>query len=271
MGLILPVSYLQKKRVVAGISYDPDAQAFITATGISGTTADAINTLVIDLKFASLWTLFTAIYPLVGGTSSSTSYNLINTSTFQVTWNGTMSFSTNGVSGDGSTGWGNTGLNPTSVGTFSSGASLSAYIRTNGNSAAYDIGTNNYPADAPTPEWMIARFTNDRYTAFGNVAPGGPYVIASTTNYTGMFTGTNSSNTTILYRNGSSLASAGKTFSVATNSIALCALGRPAGTASDFSSREYAWFSIGQGLDGTQASDLNIIVANFQTTLGRNV
>ena len=35
-------------------AYDADAQAFITATGISGTNASAINTLVLDFNSASI-------------------------------------------------------------------------------------------------------------------------------------------------------------------------------------------------------------------------
>ena len=64
-----------KSRFVA--SFDPDAQAFITAAGITNSTQqNAINDLVIGLKADSLWTQITAIYPFVGGTASSHKYNL---------------------------------------------------------------------------------------------------------------------------------------------------------------------------------------------------
>ncbi len=49
---------------------DPDAQAFITAAGITDATQQsAINTLVTDLKGYGIWTKMKAIYPFVGGTS----------------------------------------------------------------------------------------------------------------------------------------------------------------------------------------------------------
>jgi hypothetical protein len=248
---------------------DPAAQAFIDATGISGSNATAVNQLVLDLKSYSLWTKMVAIYPLVGGTSSSTSYNLVDTTTYQVTWNGTLTFASTGVAGNGTTGWGNTNLNPTTNGTMNSGAHMSQYTRTAGNSAAYDMGCNQFPAVQPAPEWMIARFTNDRYTAFGNTSPGNPFVIASTANFTGFFTGT-ADGTTTIYRNGSSLASASKTYGVANNDIALCA-NKGSGGQGDFSSREYAFFSVGQYFDATEVSNLNTCVTTFQTTLGRNV
>jgi len=56
---------------------DPDAQAFITAAGITNPTQQsAINTLVVNLKGYSIWTKFKAIYPVVGGSASSHAVNL---------------------------------------------------------------------------------------------------------------------------------------------------------------------------------------------------
>jgi hypothetical protein len=40
-----------------GVAYDPDAQAFFTASGLTGATnLNAVNQLVLDLKAASIWT-----------------------------------------------------------------------------------------------------------------------------------------------------------------------------------------------------------------------
>jgi hypothetical protein len=264
-----------KVKIISTPGYDPDAQAFINATGISGTTADAINQLVLDLKSYSLWTKMTAIYPLVGGSSASTSYNLVNTSTYQITWNGTLTFASTGVAGNGTNGWGNTGLNPYVApgNIYSSGATISTYVRTNGNAGAYDMGANTYPAQSAAPEWMIARYTNDRYTAFGAVAPGDPYVFVSDAGLTKtqFFAGTSDGTTTRLYSNSTNIASATKTYGIVDNTIALCALNRPSNAASDFSSREYAWFSIGLYLTSTEISNLNTCVTTFETSLGRNV
>ena len=45
---------------------DSDASAFITATGLSGTTQkSAITTLVKDLKSSGLWSKMKAVYPMV--------------------------------------------------------------------------------------------------------------------------------------------------------------------------------------------------------------
>ena len=57
--------------------YDANAQAFFTAAGITDTTQkDAVNTMVLSLKSNSLWSKFLAIYPFVGGTSTTHKYNL---------------------------------------------------------------------------------------------------------------------------------------------------------------------------------------------------
>ena len=53
---------------------DSDASAFITATGLSGTTQkSAITTLVKDLKSSGLWSKMKAVYPMV-----TDNYNLLS-------------------------------------------------------------------------------------------------------------------------------------------------------------------------------------------------
>lgn len=93
--------------------FDTDAQSFITTAGITDETQKfALDTLVKDLKAADLWTKLIAIYPFVGGSSTSHSYNLKNTALYQITWNGTVTHNSLGITGNGSTGYGNTGVIP---------------------------------------------------------------------------------------------------------------------------------------------------------------
>lgn len=60
-----------------GISYgDSDAQAFISATGLTGATeVAAVNTLVANLKSYGLWSKMKAIYPFVSDTNNLLSYS----------------------------------------------------------------------------------------------------------------------------------------------------------------------------------------------------
>ena len=93
-----------------GESIDPDVRSFITATGItSQTIIDAISELVFNLKSNNLWGKIYAIYPFVGGSASSHSYNLKNTAQFQITWGGGVTHNANGITGNGTTGFGLTG------------------------------------------------------------------------------------------------------------------------------------------------------------------
>ena len=76
-GAIHADSWAGLTDIVGTPAVDPDAQAFITAASITDPTQQiAINQLVVDLKGYNIWSKMKAIYPYVGGTSTSTSYNL---------------------------------------------------------------------------------------------------------------------------------------------------------------------------------------------------
>ncbi|NBP13490.1 hypothetical protein EBU95_03710, partial [bacterium] len=99
------------------IVLDPDAQIFISAASITDNTQkQAVDNLTISLKNNNLWSKMTAIYPFVGGTALSHSFNLKNPSQYQITWNGTVAHDQYGFQGDGSTGYGNTNLNAIDAG-----------------------------------------------------------------------------------------------------------------------------------------------------------
>jgi hypothetical protein len=257
-------------------STDSDAAKFIEATGISGSNSFAINELVINLKNYNLWNKMKAIYPLVGGTASSTSYNLIDTGSYQVGWTGSVTYTANGVQGDGSTAVGNTTLSPNPVLISTGSMHLSAYIRTSGSVGAVDLGVTSYP---PFPT-VFARDTlgtngsGERYASFVRFSNSDTVKITDTTKI-GFYIGTNTSNVTTIYRNGTSLVSGSQTFLTDSLAVALLAERRELGAASasfgDYSDRAYGFFSIGAGLDATEASNLNTTVTTFVTTLGRNV
>ena len=87
--MFTPFAFVKSEEVA--IVYDPDAQNFFTATGITNTgLRSAVNQLVLDLKFNSLWTPMDIIYPFVadnlGALSTQFSYNLKNTGSFQGTF-----------------------------------------------------------------------------------------------------------------------------------------------------------------------------------------
>src|SRR5580700_6716819 len=82
-------------------NYDPSTQQFIDSAGISDTVlSNALNTFVVALKDSALWGEFRAIYPMIGGTASSTKWNLINPqntdAAFRLTFYGAPAFSAAG-------------------------------------------------------------------------------------------------------------------------------------------------------------------------------
>ena len=92
--------------IPAGSSFDPDAQAFITAAGITDPTQQtAIDSLVIGLKADSLWTNMQAIYPFVGGTATTHKYNLKDprdlNAAYRLSFAGGWTHSVNGALGNG--------------------------------------------------------------------------------------------------------------------------------------------------------------------------
>jgi len=136
-----------RKKNGGGGGNDPDAQLFITATGISGTNATATNQLVLDLKSANIWNKMKAVYPLVGGTATSHKFNLLNPSdtngAFRLVFAGGVTHSSTGVLFGGVNGWADTFMNmSTNFSTFD--VHLSANINSDfvGTLAQGHIGAN---------------------------------------------------------------------------------------------------------------------------------
>lgn len=81
---------------------DSDAQAFLTAAGITDATiVSAIDNFVIALKAASIWTKFKYIYPFVGGVASAHKYNLKSPvdadANFRLVFGSAVTHSANGI------------------------------------------------------------------------------------------------------------------------------------------------------------------------------
>ena len=101
---------------VFGAAFDPDAQAFFTASGLTGATnLNAVNQLVLDLKAASIWTKMKAIYPMVGGTAALHKWNLKDPqdldAAYRLVFNGGWTHSSTGALPNGTNGYANTFLN----------------------------------------------------------------------------------------------------------------------------------------------------------------
>jgi hypothetical protein len=180
---------------------DPDAQAFITAAGITNPTQQgAINTLVIALKGYSIWTKFKAIYPVVGGTASQHKYNLKDPrdldAAFRLTFATGWTHSATGMTPNGTSAYADTFCSIlNNIG--ESSHAFGVYSRTNNTSGAQVYGAFN----------NSIKFVQNNLTAANFVSGNVTQIISYTANpTTGLIIGTRRSVTDFqAYRAGVSL------------------------------------------------------------------
>jgi hypothetical protein len=252
---------------VAGSSYDTDAQAFFTAAGITDTTQkSAVNQLVLDLKSYSIWTKMKALYPFVGGAATPHSYNLKNTSQYQITWNGGWTHSSTGALPNGTNAYANTGFNPSTV-LSSTNGNIGVYLRNDsGVGNTVDFGANI----SGNKIYLVPNYNGS--TGYASYASEFGYSKANTT---GLYSlgrlSTQDSNVKII-RNGSSILynDNPSVTSLPNGSLYLGAYNDNS-TASNFSGREQALAYMSDGLTNTEIANLYTAVQTFQTTLSRNV
>jgi hypothetical protein len=250
---------------------DPDAQAFITAAGITDPTQQsAIITLVADLKGYSIWTKFKAIYPIVGGTASSHKYNLKDPrdldAAFRLTYGTGVTHSSNGMVSNGTSGFANTYFNPTTGFSVNDNVHLSYYSRTNVNTTQIEIGSANFAVGPYLMLW-IRDSNNSRFVM--NVT--GSYTTASDTDSRAFYIGNRIGALEKGFRNNTNVVS--RTFSAGIRpNVTIFILAANYGNVPNYySTKECAFSSIGDGLTDTDASNFYTAVQAFQTTLGRQV
>lgn len=263
--------------VSAGIPPDADAQAFITAAGITNATQQsAINTLVIDLKGYGIWTKMKALYPFVGGTASAHKFNLKDPrdldAAFRLVFAGGITHSSNGVLFGGVNGYADTKLNISTVYSNTNSVSLSIYSRTNNIDNAYDIGAYD---TAPQVEFSLRMRRLDLNMSTNIGFYNTQFCNFAVTNSLGFGVSSRTSSSSLkLYKNGSLLnqSNVNATPTAINRIITIGAAnsGNPITTVG-YSSREYAFAHIGDGLTDTEAANLYTAVQAYQTTLNRNI
>jgi hypothetical protein len=245
--------------------FDADAQAFITAAGITDNTQkSAINTLVLDMKGYGIWTKMKAIYPFVGGTASTHKWNLKDprdtNAAFRLVFFGGMTHSANGILFGGVNGYGNTFLNDTVI---NSSGHISFYSRTLTVGVAIEMGIWGNT----TPIFQLRPAAN---FIFGNIS----LAYTTTTDAKGFWLGTKRNNSDReAYRNGISEVTLLTTDNNLTFNLPYYIGARNNNnTTIDFpTSKECAFASLGDGLTDTEAANFYTAVQNFNTTLTRNV
>lgn len=264
----------QKSRYVA--SFDPDAQAFITAANITNSTQQtAINNLVVGLKADGLWTNMTAIYPFVGGTATTHKWNLRNTATNQLTFFGGFTHDSNGVTGNGTNSYATTNI-------YNS-ATLGIYSRSSNPSGAF-VGKRKANEPVEGSQYNVTESSLFGYVYNGNV---GQYNLGSSpyNKFYNVSNGvTGAANEVKVYRNGTNVvlsSAAGATPPSSANEYYLFAnpneitFDETGQTRIDIYDNSNANIALAlfsnTTLDSTQNTNLNNRVVTFQTELSRNV
>jgi hypothetical protein len=251
---------------------DADAQAFVTAADIQDQVeANAINNLVIGMKADGLWTKMSAIYPFVGGTSSTHKFNLKNPldtdAAFRLVFNGGWTHSSTGATPNGTNGYANTFLTPSTSLTVDS-HSLSYYSRSNILESNKTVIGSGFNYD-PLINISIYNQTNYNGPNFGVSAPS-----YTETTGLGFFTGTRTAiNNAKIYRNGVLKNTSTTNRTTATLPAFPLTIGgfNKNSVLEGYTAKECAFASIGSGLTDTEAANFYTAVQAFQTSLNRNI
>lgn len=247
------------------IVYDTDAKAFLAAAGISDPAQmQAVNDFVVQLKQDSLWNKFLAIYPMVGGTDSTTKWNLKDPRdldiAYRITWDGTPTFKTTGVTCTNQTDWGNTHLQD-SVLSYDNCA-ISFYSGTENKVAGYDMGCSNN-TDPYNIMAIYEDYSNDVVNTWFNQYDTTQNRPSSTR---GLFINSSINGQVIFYNNGVAASTFGSPYDSYTNAVITI------GKISDdpnMGLKECQLATIGQGLTDAEALKFYNTAHTFQTALGR--
>jgi hypothetical protein len=250
-----------------GVSYTARTTAFATATGITDVTIlGALNTFDLGLISNSLDTKMKAVYPFLGGTSSTHKYNFMDARdldvAFRLSFNGGMTHSATGVLPNGTNAYANTFLNTTTNLTLTS-HSFGVYSRTESTITTIPIG--NYDGASSVLQYGAAGNMCSGPVASGLISftasPSKRLILGSrisASNFSG-------------YRDGSFLAVNGLGIASLPNYNVFLFARNDAGSANLFSLNELCFAFLGDGLSSLEVTNFTNIVNNLQTALSRNV
>jgi hypothetical protein len=257
---------------IVGLTTDSDAQAFITAAAITDATQQsAIDTLVKGLKTDGIWTKMKAIYPFVGGTATTHKYNLKDPrdsdAAFRLVFNGGWTHSSNGATPNGTNGYADTFLVPSSVLTLNN-AHLSFYSRTNSSIGIDDIAST-VTGDIQNMR-MIINFGGSLYSDINSASQ---RVTVTNANSLGFYQSSRINATSLKVYKNASIFGTNTNTNTGTQPVTSLYISAAHFNAAvtNYSNRQCAFSSIGDGLTDTEASNLYTRVQAYQTALSRQV
>jgi hypothetical protein len=268
--------------------FDPDALAFFARVDAATFTTDfltiteksAIDTLVKQMKSDGIWTKNKVIYPMVGGGTGTLAQkqaaceqNLISSS-FTGSFTSGWTFASTGVTPNGTSAYMQTNFIPSVDIASASSNHLSFYSRTNQSVAANcEMGAFDTSTGVPIVTLAIksnssgglARYELRHFCLNGIFGPAAP------SDTRGFACNTKISSGAVKGFWNNSLIGSEIVVDALTDKEIYIGARNSNGTASQFSLKECAFASIGDGLTDTEASDFYTAVQAFQTTLSRQV
>lgn len=266
------VNTLGRQQISIPTVQDLDAQSFLVAAGITDSTqATAISNLTTGLKYRGLWSKMGAIYPFVGGVSTSHRTNLKSpsnsNSAYRLLFSGGWTQSSTGALPNGTNAYADTNYSMTTTG--QNDTHISVYLRTNLQSASSTIDMGVSTAGGVFT--IIETRTGGANTGFGTVNAS-TFNTPTNTNSTGHWVvSRTASNDNDFYRNGSVLSN-GIQVSAAGAALNFYLGARNSnGSAGNYAARQIAFASMGTGLTATEVSDFYTLVQTYQTALARQI
>ncbi len=251
-------------------AYDPAAQAFFDAVAGGGTTLNttqknAVNQLVLDAKSIGVWSKLIALYPIVGGTANAHSWNLKDTTKYQITWTGSPTQSATGVLFNGSSQYGDSGLVDNDAVLDINDDVREFYSRTN-RFGASEVDMGVYLGGGAVNYFLIS-YSSQFYVGMHNVQVGPLSDVFGAT--TGLLTvQRTASNNVDYYKNGSNVATnAATSVGQGTTNIYIGACSQTL----LYSSKEFALASIRKSISSADMALWYTAVQNYQTSLSRQV
>ena len=256
------------RSVGSQIVSDADAQAYVNRVynaggSLTNTEANAVNQLVLDMKTAGIWTSMKAVYPMVGSSAAACAQNL-KSSSFTGSFSVGGTYSSTGYNGNG-VAYMDSGIIP-NTNLLLDSVHLSAYIRNNTASGGAMGCSDNGLANGL---YLNPRYTNDtQYSRSNSNAGGGQANTAAA----GFWLSSRISSTTFkIFKSNTTFAT--ETISTSgrsTNNLLVGAV-QLASLGIEYSDRNIAFSSIGDGLTDVQGTALYNAVQTMNITLNRQV
>jgi hypothetical protein len=232
-------------------------------TGLTSTISAATVTLFTSLVSNGLYSKMLAMYPLIGGVANSAKLNAVNIGTYDITWNGGMSFNVTGATG-GLNAYGSTGIDYATLTSYFTNGAFGVYF----NTAL--TGANQFPMGAlgAAARTSIGGIINGVLMDWGCLPnPGGFGRVSVTTTPTGLYI-CSSTGTTLnrVLVNGSTVyTGTGPTKDT------------PGGVMELFRRSDPIYYNgtetfafVSSALTPAEQTTLSTIINTYQTSLGRN-